>query len=617
VYIYAVYLTTKKSDLWAYIALLLSAAFLRWWVPGGIPLTSDEISALLRLDSPTFSHLMEHGVAVDGHPPLVQIFLYYYVPICGGSVFLIKLPFVLISVLAVHQMYWLTKQWFGNPVAFWAAGAMAVLPFFMYYGQVARPYGPGLNGTLWMAQMWFFLSKKEQVKRGHWVQWVLAAWICAYSHYFAALQAAFLWLSAGFWWPAQRRLAWGVSGAVMLAGFAPYSPYFLHQLSMGGIGGPEGWLGAPEPRFVWDFLSYLFAFNPWLWGSAGFLALCALYMHSEKTIHLPKSSLWLLLAFIFPLAVGYGYSVWINPVLQPAALLFACPFLLLFLSKGLSSFPKSWGYGFTGIWLAFSVVWTQGFRKHHELMGKEPFKGLSLDAQKQSLDPDTYVALDIPEKRWDFFGGESFDRVHLSPEDSEWGASRNYPRLSVGVFPSSNHDALFRARRSHPYLSHRLDLLGGTRWLWTQHPKEKSIAPRWRYAFDNGTHSFFNTPQEHRLEYSKSLELMAKRHDLEKNDVLFAAFYFRSNETADNVELVSEWYSENDRVHWKSAKAEKLRQQVWVCYLTLPLADVLKSREDLWSVLVWNPSQVMLKAERLYMECWPGNPILYGLHEEI
>jgi len=110
---------------------------------------------------------------------------------------------------------------------------------------------------------------------------------------------------------------------------------------------------------------------------------------------------------------------------------------------------------------------------------------------------------------------------------------------------------------------------------------------------------------------------MAKRHDLGKNDVLFAAFYFRSNEKADNVELVSEWYSENDRVHWKSAKAEKLRQQVWVCYLTLPLADVFKSQEDLWRILVWNPSQVMLKAERLYMECWPGNPILYGLHEEI
>ena len=59
--------------------ILLIAFFLRIYKLPSIPFTHDEFSAIFRTPFQSFGELIEKGVMVDGHPPLVQVFLYYWI----------------------------------------------------------------------------------------------------------------------------------------------------------------------------------------------------------------------------------------------------------------------------------------------------------------------------------------------------------------------------------------------------------------------------------------------------------------------------------------------------------------------------------------------------------
>ena len=57
--------------------VLVLAAVLRLYHLTQIPFANDELSALYRLQFPSFKTLITQGVMPDGHPALVQVFLYY------------------------------------------------------------------------------------------------------------------------------------------------------------------------------------------------------------------------------------------------------------------------------------------------------------------------------------------------------------------------------------------------------------------------------------------------------------------------------------------------------------------------------------------------------------
>ena len=85
-----------KIVLW--IVVLAVAITVRFWNIGDMHFSNDELSALSRISYDSVSDVIEKGVMPDGHPLLVQIFLYYYVPLVGADDFFIKLPFLLIPM---------------------------------------------------------------------------------------------------------------------------------------------------------------------------------------------------------------------------------------------------------------------------------------------------------------------------------------------------------------------------------------------------------------------------------------------------------------------------------------------------------------------------------------
>jgi hypothetical protein len=318
-------------------AITLAGLAFRLKTLGTESLTADEASALLRLQYPDFSSMIENGVRPDGHPAFTQVLLWFWTKAFGLGEFAIRLPFALMGAASIWQSGIIARKWFGDFPAYAVAAGMAFLEFPLMYSQLARPYAPGLFFTLLTAYFFTSFLFGEKTGKRQTAGFAFSAALAAYSHYFSGLAAALMGLFGIFLVPKTNRNLFLVAcvGAVLL--FIPHIGITLSQLETGGIGGPGGWLGKPTPDFIPGH--FLFAFNhspAILLGAVGiWLGTLMVFLQRPKKTHLLSILLWLL-----PLVIGYVYSVKRNPVLQDSVLLFGFPFLLLFLFAWLPPVEK-------------------------------------------------------------------------------------------------------------------------------------------------------------------------------------------------------------------------------------------------------------------------------------
>ena len=122
------------------LCVVLVAALLRFGWLFSLPLTNDETSALMRLQVSGLGELINGVVWNDGHPMLVQVFLWYWTQWFGTAVWVIKLPFLLCGfasvVLMIHIGMRLGRPWAG----LMAAAMLATLQFPVMYSEIARPH---------------------------------------------------------------------------------------------------------------------------------------------------------------------------------------------------------------------------------------------------------------------------------------------------------------------------------------------------------------------------------------------------------------------------------------------------------------------------------------------
>ena len=128
-----------REERWIFWSLLLLATFLRMWDLPRIPFMHDEISALVRL-YPTLGETIQKGVIeLDTHPPGVQVFEWLWTRAFGSEEWVVKLPFVLLSLAAIFFLYRFACAWTNATVALIATSLFATLQYFVLYGQIARP----------------------------------------------------------------------------------------------------------------------------------------------------------------------------------------------------------------------------------------------------------------------------------------------------------------------------------------------------------------------------------------------------------------------------------------------------------------------------------------------
>ncbi len=367
-------LLAKKENL-LLLLILAAAAFLRFYKVWLLNYTHDELSALSRVYFANLTDLINFGVKSDFHPAGVQLFLYYWVKAFGNGEFVVKLPFLITGVVSVYLIYQLGKSWFNVNCGLLSASVYSVFQFGVFYSQIARPYGSGVFFMLVATYGWtryLFGEQKAKDKKIALVLYCVGLVACAYNHHFSAVSAMFLGITGLFF--LKRSTVWPylIASAIAIAIYAPHLPVTLHQLGNGGIGGENGWLGKPEPRFILDFFGYT-AHYSWLFG----ITLCIILISGAfwfKQNPVQNKFRWIGFGwFIITFLLAYFYSILVNPIIQFSTLIFCLPFLILGAFSFLEKMP------FKVVCVAVSIILLTGSyslakeRRHYEMMFNQPF----------------------------------------------------------------------------------------------------------------------------------------------------------------------------------------------------------------------------------------------------
>jgi uncharacterized membrane protein len=307
--------------------LLIIGAIFRFYGFPNIPFTYDELSAWGRTDYSSFSQLINEGVRDDGHPALIQVFLFYWRKIFGDSEGSFKFPFLLMGIASIYLVFLIGKKWFNETAGILSATFITVLQYTVMYSQIARPYISGLFLSLLMVNSWtnFVFGKREKKSL---VGFIIYATLACYDHYFSLLFALIVGCSGYFFLPRKEWREYTAAGLIVFVLFIPHLGITRDQLKIGGVG---GWLAAPNRYFFGNYLNYVFDFSWWVKGLVILLFVLSFFFLSQEWKQKNKIRIICVFWFLSPIIIGYLYSKYRNPLLQYSVLIFSFPYLLLFL----------------------------------------------------------------------------------------------------------------------------------------------------------------------------------------------------------------------------------------------------------------------------------------------
>ena len=372
------YLSRISINTWLLGIILLAAISLRVHKIGDLSLGNDELSALHRLNFPSFSELIEEGVKPDGHPAGTQVFLYIWTGMFGVDPWILRFPFLTCSLLAIIASYKLGKIWFSPTTGLLVASCLATWEYSLMHSLTIRPYILGMFSSLGMVYCWsFVVGLSQSYKQKYLWGFVLFGTCCSYLHYFSLLLVGLVGLT-GLLISPKKELRLGLLAILLL--YIPHLPIFWVQIQTGGIG---GWLAPPRPDFLLGYGRFLLHFSNFQYLSICILLLGGVLLAWKKGIFpLWKQVVMCLGWFLSTFFIGYFYSTEVNPVLHFGVLFFVFPFLLLFcfsIFPDISPIVKSF---LILALLSTSVYSLVQDREHYNLFYKRGAKQISSDVSK-------------------------------------------------------------------------------------------------------------------------------------------------------------------------------------------------------------------------------------------
>lgn len=312
----------KIEQEWLYLGIVLLFAFIiRAFNFFELSFLNDELSALARTRFNSFSELINKGVLPDGHPPLIQVFLYYWSAMFGYSEAVVKFPFLLVGMFSLYYLYLLAKEFSQS-----ATTSLILTLFFavnqlhVEHSTIARMYITGFFFAIALVYHWHLWIKTDVKK--HLYLMVLFAVLSAYNHHMTFLFALIVWLSGWIYIQKEQYKLYIIAFIVVTLAYLPCVYITYYQLfETQGL----NWVSKPDTLFVEDFFRYILHYNPILY----LIIIAGLVMGFFKKE--AKNGL-ILLGFVWFIAVfliSYIYSVQVAPVLQNHLMLFALPFLIL------------------------------------------------------------------------------------------------------------------------------------------------------------------------------------------------------------------------------------------------------------------------------------------------
>lgn len=318
------------------LTILVFSALMRLWNIESWTFTNDELSAINRVKFDSLSALFEKGINPDAHPAGTQLLLYYWTKLFGYSEIAVRLPFVFFSLLSTFGIYLIGKKWVHSHAGLTAATLFAGLGYTVTYSILARPYALGTFAIIWALFFWTTLIRTTPKSPFlNYLGLSIFMALCAYTHYFAATTASFIYLIGFFIIPKIQRKHYIFSGIFALLFFLPHLSHFVTQFSAGG--GGTSWLGVPEAGAILSYLAYCFNESWILVVTIGCFLLLRLFIFRQTKPSL--LSLTGIIIFSTTICFAFFYSLFKAPIFQYSILIFGFIGLLISLAD-LIYFPE-------------------------------------------------------------------------------------------------------------------------------------------------------------------------------------------------------------------------------------------------------------------------------------
>lgn len=627
---------------WALLALLALAAVLRLWNLSQIPFTHDEISALLRTRFSSFSELIAKGVAIDAHPAGVQVFEWIWTGLFGTSEWVVKLPFIVLGIAALFHLYRFGAAWTSPAAALFSIAFIGTVQYTVMYAQIARPYAAGFfTCALLMDQITRALGGRKWA----WGGVALAAALCAYVHHFSLMFAllaglCLLWLAA----PAQRKRVM-LAGGVALVLYLPELPITWRQLGYGGVG---QWLAPPTPAWLPNYVAWILEFSIPLAVVLLSVALAgwARSFRAKSDGFSPFILLCLVLGLV-PLAVGYGYSVWHEPVLQYSVVIFSFPFLVFPLFAGWRNPRPVVVLTLVALIAATAVLGLVEQRKHYDIFYRSRYEVITQGIIEAGQTPGRMALYDGPGEVIEFY----LHRWGIPPEEAPFinihGRSAAWldslltqagpTSLFLGVTPAADPERIAQAQTAFPFLIERHDMEEGQSFVFNNTPAEGALndhrwsdeaapqavpAKNWQVDEElaigqdtsrgQATSTWDLTDREFGILFESPVYQLAQGdNDLieARMDVLEAA--------GSGLKLVAELKAGEETVHYRSQPYANNRGGGTVV-TAIPLADMPGNGRNMrLRVYVWNEGGRSARIRSVQVQVRKGDPWLYGLFQPL
>lgn len=606
----------------------------------------DELSAWSRLHFDSFSDLIQLGVMPDGHPAGVQVFLYYYTMLFGDREWVVKLPFNLMGIASIYLFYLIGKIWYGKKSALISTSFMASLQFFVLYSTIARPYISGLFLTLIMVLFWSkYFFQKSSIK--NLMGFVLFAALSAYNHHFSLLFAAIVGFSGIFLVQKAQLKYYILAGISIFILYLPHLPVFFHQLGIGGIGGEGNWLGKPDLNFPILFFSWAFQYSWFNYLLIGILVILnIIYWFVTKPQKSIKKTSLLIIWFSFPLVIGLGYSIWINPVIQYSVLIFSFPYLILLLSASANKISDWILYPLVILILSFNVFHLVTTRHHYEILLKQPFDVTAqILLEETAKQEPTYCVFDVPETYQQYyFNKYNIDQPSYLCVYNQNISMQNLDSILLGreerqILFTGLKPALFQLIKQHyPYLLKRVNAYTMESYLMSkdssiniedeaiivssthfEHPDQNWSFNQNSIKIDSLGNSYYQytTDQEWGFSFSDSLKYWYE------NSIVDISAIIDMNDISPNAIWVSTINKNDSSIIWRGQKIELVPLSSKEQYISYQSYDTqLYGISDIWNQLIfetylWNKGKESIKIHGIKIQLRKPNPNRYGLFNQI
>lgn len=361
---------------WGWAIVVLAIVALRFWDLQAYAWGYDELSAVFRAMQAKDWHAHLHqGVAVDGHPAGLQTLIWLWIGANGADVFIPRLFTSLFSMGVLWQLHGMAKRHFDVETAYWAVCLMGLMWWQAGMSIWIRPYVFGLPFVLWSWDLVLGVLKHRNVQGDVMLPERMGLFSlklggalagAAYFHYFAGLTAGASFIALLLLQPKIKPnpsehtqglhpsyiLFLPVTIVFLL--YLPHLPLTFAQFQLGGL----GWLNAPTPKFLWQFLQHATGNSPAILLLFTGVLVYAIQYHI-RIAYLPKPAslkrilrqpvILLTIGFTLVFAFGYVYSVVRAPILQNNALYFSFPLIILVAASGITTLRNQLGDTQNGI----------------------------------------------------------------------------------------------------------------------------------------------------------------------------------------------------------------------------------------------------------------------------